>query len=173
MVGWGWCVHDFYLNASGSSSKKSPIWQYLKLGSDFNSASLDLLPAIWGLRKFGLCSVKICFYLIKNFCSECSGVQSILCNFYSYLTHKERMFNCCVMSKMHGRCGRLDWIPEIKMESFPPEISCLLISSSEVYLVGEGVIRSSGADGSLQRTLRNGEPGSCRPEVSPIQGFLS
>lgn len=50
MVGWGWCVHDFYLNASGSSSKKSPIWQYLKLGSDFNSASLDLrTEKVWAL----------------------------------------------------------------------------------------------------------------------------
>lgn len=84
------------------------------------------------------------------------------------------MFNCCVMSKMRGRRGRLDLIPEIKMESFPAEMSSyLLISSPEVYLVSGGVIKSSLANGSLQRTLRNGKNGTCKLEVSPIQGFLS
>lgn len=152
--GVGWCVHDFYLNATDSSSKKAPIWQYLKVGSDFYSASLHRLPAVWGLRKSGGCSVKACFYLAKNCCYECSGVQSILCHFCFYLTHKGRMFNCCIMSKMHGKRGRLDWIPEEILECFLAEMSsCLPISSSEVYLVGEGVIKSSLADGSTRDTL--------------------
>lgn len=47
------------------------------------------------------------------------SVQSILCNFCSYLAHKGRMFNCCVMSKMHGRHGRLDWISEKKKGILP------------------------------------------------------
>lgn len=39
-------MHDFYLNASDSSRKNVPIWQYLKLGSDFHSASLHHLPVV-------------------------------------------------------------------------------------------------------------------------------
>lgn len=139
IVVWRWCVHEFYLNARGSSSKKASTWLYLELGFDF---CIFLSLAIWGLKKFRVCSV-IYFYLIENCCYECSGVQSILCNFCSCLTHKGEMFNCCVMSKMHGRCGRLNWVPEEKMESFPAEMSsCLPISSAEAYLVGEGIIKS-------------------------------
>lgn len=129
-------------------------------------------------EKMGGCSVKACFYLAKNCCYECSGVQSILHHFCFYLTHKGRMFNCCVMSKMHGKRGRLDWIPGVL-----PYRSVLLSSHKFIRSVSSRwrcnkkftcrwkykrhfIIPVSLYVLSLQRTLRNGKPGSCKLEES-------